>query len=366
MTFGRLAFILLLGAFAVPLPTAEAQTPVAQYMVKVSTQIVPPFVMREVRGNLTGFSTDLWNAIARDIGVTTEFVVADNVQGILSDVASGNTDLGIAAISITAEREKTFDFSQPVFNSGLRVAVAAQPTPGASAIDNLLSFIESKALLELLAVILVLVLMPVPLLWLSERKAGTDLLQAKTKIGQFGQALWWSISALSGQAQDMPSGIVGRIVAMPYLLLAVLFASYFTATVTTRMTITQIERGTTGPNDLGGRWIATVTGSTAATWLKSQRIAATEYSDVDVALDAVETGKAHAIVFDEPVLAYFAAGTRKARVRLSGPVFQSQHYGIAFLPTYSRRRAIDQALLHLKETGEYQRIQAKWFGDAEQ
>ena len=164
----------------------------------------------------------------------------------------------------------------------------------------------------------------------------------------------------------MPSRLVGRIVAMPYLLLAVLFASYFTAAVTTRMTIRQIERSTTGPNDLGGRWIATVGGSTAATWLKSQRIAVTEYSDVEVALDAVETGKAHAIVYDEPVLAYFAAGTRKGRIRLSGPVFQSQHYGIVFLPTFSRRRAIDQALLHLKETGEYQRIQAKWFGDAEQ
>jgi hypothetical protein len=48
----------------------------------------------------------------------------------------------------------------------------------------------------------------VPFLWLSERKAGTDLLQAKTKIGQFGQAPWWSISALIGQAQDMPSRLV--------------------------------------------------------------------------------------------------------------------------------------------------------------
>jgi len=366
MIFSRLTFILLLAAFAVPVPTAEAQTPVARSLVKVSTRIVRPFVMRDERGNLTGFSTDLWNAIARDIGATTEFVVTDSVQGILSDVASGKTDLGIAAISITAEREKTFDFSQPMFNSGLRVAVAAEPMPAARALDNLLSFIGSEAFLELLAVILVLVLVPVPFLWLSERKAGTGLLQGKTKIGQFGEALWWSISALSGQAQDMPSRLGGRIVAMPYLLFAVLFASYFTATVTTRMTITQIERSTTGPNGLGGRWIATVSGSTAATWLKSQRIAATEYSDVDVALDAVETGKADAIVYDEPVLAYSAAVTRKGRLRLSGPVFQSQHYGIAFLPTSSRRRAIDQALLNLKETGEYQRIQAKWFGDAAQ
>ena len=102
MIFSRLTFILLLAAFAVPVPTAEAQTPVARSLVKVSTRIVRPFVMRDERGNLTGFSTDLWNAIARDIGATTEFVVTDSVQGILSDVASGKTDLGIAAISITA------------------------------------------------------------------------------------------------------------------------------------------------------------------------------------------------------------------------------------------------------------------------
>lgn len=365
MIFGRLTFLLLLAAFAINVPDAEAETPAAHPLVKVSTRIIPPFVMRDERGNLSGFSADLWNAMARDIGATTEFLVTDNVQGILTDVASGKADLGIAAISITADREKTFDFSQPMFNGGLRVAIAAEPMPGARAIDNLLAFFGSMAFLELVAGILVLLLIPVPFILLSERKDGTDLLRAKTKIGQFGQALWWSICALSGQAQDMPGKLVGRIVATPYLLFAVLFASYFTATVTTQMTIKQIQRRTEGPNDLSGRWVATVRGSTAAAWLTSQRIDATEYSDVDEALDAVEAGKADAVVYDEPVLAYAAAGARKGRIRLTGPVFQSQHYGIAFLPTSPLRRAVDQALLTLKETGEYHRLQAKWFGESD-
>ena len=341
---------------------AQTSGPVAP--LKIGTRVVSPFVMRDEGGKLTGFSIDLWTAIARDMKVQYDFVVAPDLSTLLSDVAAGRSDLAIAAISITAERERSFDFSQPMFDGGLQIAVAQGPAADPDPITAFLSFVWSKAFLEILAAICVLMLLPAPFIWLLERNSGEELLDAKTSLGQFGQAVWWSVCALVGQAQDMPSRLVGRLIAVPWIMFAVLFASYFTAAVATRMTVKQLERGIDGPADLPGHKVVSVAGSSAAAWLRARNISAKETADIEKALDAVESGDAQAVVYDEPVLGYHASHGRKGRLRLTGPVFQPEHYGVMFQPGAPQRRVIDEALLRLKENGEYQRIRQKWFASA--
>jgi polar amino acid transport system substrate-binding protein len=48
-----------------------------------------------------------------------------------------------------------------------------------------------------------------------------------------------------------------------------------------------------------------------------------------------------------------------------GRIFKPQHYGIAFLPGTPLRRTVDEALLRLKESGEYQSLKQKWFAAGE-
>jgi ABC-type amino acid transport/signal transduction systems, periplasmic component/domain len=57
-----------------------------------------------------------------------------DVGEVLDAVGDGRADLGIAAISITSERESRFDFSQPILNAGLQILVRgaagnAEPSP---------------------------------------------------------------------------------------------------------------------------------------------------------------------------------------------------------------------------------------------
>ena len=364
-----LRYVLLSIVFCAALvgPPAAAQAPAApgNATLKIGTRILPPFVIRDGGGQLSGFSIELWTAIAARIGVTSDYVVAGNVADLLADVASGKTELGIAAISITAERERIFDFSQPMFDGGLQIAVAAAPSREIDPLASFLAFVFSKAFLEIIAVILILVLIPAPLIWLVERNSGNELLEAKTPLGQFGQAVWWSICALGGQAQDMPSRTIGRLIAVPWMMFAVLFASYFTAAVTTRMTVRQLERGVEGPQDLPGRSIVTVANSTAASWLRSHNLPATEVSDIDAAVQMVVAGEVQAVVYDQPVLAYLASHGRQGVLKTVGRVFKPQHYGVVFLPGAALRRTVDEALLHLKETGEYQNMKQKWFAEGE-
>ena len=51
-------------------------------------------------------------------------------------------------------------------------------------------------------------------------------------------------------------------------------------------------------------------------------------------------------------------------LRLVGSIFRKESYGILFSPNDPRRKLINEVLLRLRETGEYDMIYQKWFGKA--
>ena len=123
-------------------PSALAQEANSQTgrALKVAVRTVPPFVFKEA-GSFTGFSTELWYALGRDLNIKTEFVEKANVPDLLDEVQSGRADLAIAAISITSEREKAFDFSQPMFDSGLQIMVPSSRGQDSSIIPVMLALV---------------------------------------------------------------------------------------------------------------------------------------------------------------------------------------------------------------------------------
>ncbi|HVF85185.1 MAG TPA: transporter substrate-binding domain-containing protein, partial [Abditibacteriaceae bacterium] len=170
----RLLFCALLLLFVAP-RLAWAQTSVAagqnsaQYAreLRVATRDVPPFVFQQ-RGQRVGFSVDLWNAIAQDLKLKSKMQTNNSVRDLLAQIESGQADIGISAISITSQRERNFDFSQPMFDSGLQILVRQQKTGNASLVEGLLS-VFTPALWRLLAFVLIIVLIPAHLVWLFER-----------------------------------------------------------------------------------------------------------------------------------------------------------------------------------------------------
>jgi polar amino acid transport system substrate-binding protein len=96
---------------------AEGQT----YTIATDTTWAPFEFQRD--GELRGIDIDLINAIAEDQGFDVEIDVL-GFDGALAAVQSGQADAVMAGMSITKEREKTFDFSNPYFDSGIQMAVA--------------------------------------------------------------------------------------------------------------------------------------------------------------------------------------------------------------------------------------------------
>ena len=63
--------------------TSSALAQPAAEPLRVATRLVKPFVFEE-NGNLTGFSIELWNEIAKQLNVKSEFIVKPTVKELLA------------------------------------------------------------------------------------------------------------------------------------------------------------------------------------------------------------------------------------------------------------------------------------------
>jgi polar amino acid transport system substrate-binding protein len=309
---------------------------------------------------LQGFSIDLWNAIAQQLGTRTEYSINPSVNSLLSSVQARRADAGIAAISITAERERRFDFSQPMYDSGLQIMVRSQG--GAGSGTTFWNVLFSRSMLQLVGIVLLMIIVPAHIVWFVERNHPDGIIENKRYFPGIFKAIWWAAGTLGAQADEMPRSNFGRFIAVLWMFVGIAFVAYFTATITTSMTVQQLYGDINGPDDLPGKRVATTTGSTSATYLRERRIQILEYSQIDAAVQALEQDRVKAVVFDSPVLLYYAAQKVQGKVEVVGPVFRKEDYGIVF-PSGSRwRKPVNNALLRLKEDGTYDQIYDKWFG----
>lgn len=85
---------------------------------------VPFEMMDKETGKMVGFDMDILREIADRAGFEINLRTMD-FNGIIPAVQTGNADLAIAGITITDEREEVVDFSDPYYDSGLRILVPA-------------------------------------------------------------------------------------------------------------------------------------------------------------------------------------------------------------------------------------------------
>lgn len=349
-------------ASACPLaPAALAQT--APVELHVATRVLPPMVIERGAG-LDGFSVDLWNALAVRLGVQTLWHVAPDVRGLLDLVRNGAADIGISAISITAAREAEFDFSQPMLNAGLEIMVRGSgPETTSAAVMRLIREVFSPAGLLWIAIGLLLVLVPAHLVWLFERNDPESTIPSPYIPGIF-HATFWSASTLAA-AGEMPHQWLARILAVIWIFAGVNVLAFYTANLAATLTVQQVLGDIARPEDLRGRLVATTAGSTAAAALHDLRADVDEVTRIEDAFDKLLAGDVEAVVFDAPVLRYFAANDGRHDVHIVGDVFHAEDYGIAFPLNSPWRKRVNGALLQIREDGTYQRLYEKWFVERE-
>ena len=237
----RLAGAALLVLSIPALGLAQAPTGV----LRVATREVKPFVFDE-GGHLTGFSIELWQEISRQMNVKSEFIVKPSVQDLLDSVKSHEATLGIAAISITAEREMELDLSQPMFDAGLQIVTSIQGTPRQRLLAVIAGALSSTAL-PILGIVLLIIVLIAHLVWFFERRHQSGLLAHPSYFPGILEACWWAASTLATQADQMPRSALARITAVVWMFTSVVFIAYFTASVTSSLTLQQLQGTSTGP-----------------------------------------------------------------------------------------------------------------------
>ena len=251
--------------------------------LKVATRTLPPFVVDD-GGRLTGFSVELTDAIAAEAKLKLDYVRFDTLPAMIAAVKDGKADLASAAISITSERERDFDFSLPVFSGGVQIMTRAGSAQNGSIFPSFIAFFSSKPFFELIGALLLLFTLPSPLIWWLERRHEQGAVQAQSKVGEFFNSMYWSATTLVGQSAGHPRSLVGRLIALAWMIIGVTFVSYFTATVTSALTVERLESSIGGLRDLVGKPVATVEGSTSAAFLKANGVAATGYPNAQQAI----------------------------------------------------------------------------------
>lgn len=105
--------------------SAEGVTPpeTKNYIIATNTEFAP-FEFKNNLGQYVGIDIDLLSAIAKDQGFTYELVPMTFSQ-MLQAVEKGEVDAAMGGISITEERKKRFDYSEPYFEGGVVMGVDA-------------------------------------------------------------------------------------------------------------------------------------------------------------------------------------------------------------------------------------------------
>lgn len=103
-------------------------------VIRIGLSLFVPWSMRDKNGDLIGFELDVGRKLAEDMGVEVEFVPTA-WDGIIPALVSGNFDVIISGMSVTAQRNLTINFTDPYAYSGLAIMANKQLTDGMSLED---------------------------------------------------------------------------------------------------------------------------------------------------------------------------------------------------------------------------------------
>jgi polar amino acid transport system substrate-binding protein len=330
--------------------------------LRIATRLARPDAFEE-NGQIVGFSVDLGRGILKELQRDSEFKTYASVSEILQAIRSGQADLGIAAIAITNQREREFDFSHPILVASLQIMVLRPEKQTRTIEQELVRRLLDPNLLRLVGLVLILMLVPAHIVWYFERGNQDGLIPSKSYIPGIFQSLWWTILALLGQTDDMPNGRVGKMVALFWVSLGIIFVAYFTATITAELTVQEIRGNIENLSDLRDRRVALVADDEALKYLENKDIyQVTQFGQLEPAYDALLSGRVDAIVASRPLLLYYAAREAQGKVRVVGVPFREQFYAIVMPENSPYRKSVNQAILTLKEDGTYQKIYRQWAG----
>lgn len=309
----------------------------------------PPFVLT---GN-EGLAVDVWREVARAAKLDFELKRVQHTGDALEMVRNGKAHVAIGSISITADRARLVDFTQPYYEASLGLL----SRPASTGLWTRVRPFFSRAFLFGLGLIMLLLVLVGTLIWLFERRRHeADFARGPSGIGS---GMWFAIVTMTtvGYGDKTPKTVAGRVVAAVWMLIATITYSTLTAGIAAALALVSLEQGTFDkPELLLGRRVATVSGTTGEEAVRAFGGQVMACESLEVAIGRLQSGLADVVVFDYPALEYRLKNQAQAGLTLSQTRFMTQNYGFAVALGSPLSQKLDVQLLQLQESGKLDRL----------
>jgi polar amino acid transport system substrate-binding protein len=314
----------------------------SQRELVLGTKEAPPFAMKAADGTWQGISIDLWRHVADELHLHYRFAEEPTVQGLIDGVAAGKFDVAVAALTVTAGRARILDFTQPFYATGLGIAV---PIGGEASwlpiIHTLTSFGFAQAIMALVGLALAVGF----LVWLFERHHNEDFGGGLAK--GLSSGVWWSTVAMTQRSTGSfgPRTVLGRIVAIVWMVASIVTIAVFTASITSVLTIRHLQGAVHGVSDLSAARVGAIAGTSTEDTFSRRGITYRNFATLQDGLTALRAHKIDAFVYDKPLLAWAIQQGFSSSIELVDATFEPQEYAFALPENSPLRTTLDVAIL---------------------
>lgn len=346
-----LLFLILLPLFSFGQENSHIQ--------RVGVFLAPPFVIQNEDGTLSGVTIELWNEIAKRNNLFFDYkIYPNNINKLIEEIQADSLDFGMASITISSERERYVDFSQPYYSTYMTVASSMKQKSSVSVIIE--TFFSWEFAKSVLMFVFVLFVFGAASYFLERRH--NEYFNDNIGKGLF-DAFYFQVMQFStvGFGDIYAKSTVGKLLTIFTILLYMLIGAALIGQMSTALTVNHFESGIESIYDLKKLKTGTIKSSTSQTFLDEHNIKYYQYNSVSNGLIAIESEELDALMYDRPVLKYYLNGMQNDEINLLDEDFGAQqHYGIMMKHRNPLKEKINIDLLHITETDSWKEVLNKY------
>ncbi|CAK8561940.1 unnamed protein product [Lathyrus sativus] len=275
-------------------------------------------------------------------------------------ITAGVFDAAVGDITITTERTKMVDFTQPYTESGLVVVASVKKTD-----SNAWAFLTPFTPM-MWTVTAIFFLLVGAVVWVLEHRLNDDFRGPPKK--QVATILWFTFSTMFFAHRENTVSTLGRFVLLIWLFVVLIINSSYTASLTSILTVQQLSSPIKGIESLVNTKdpIGYLQGSFARSYLideigihESRLVPLKTPEETAKALEnGPHKGGVAAYINERAYIELFLSS--RCDFTIVGQEFTKNGWGFAFPPDSPLAVDLSTAILELAENGDLQRIHDKW------
>jgi ABC-type amino acid transport substrate-binding protein len=351
------ACLILLTSLFTSAACGEEPPPQAR-VVNVGVYLSPPFVVRTGQ-SYSGMAVELWEKVAVKLKVVSEYREYKNLGDLVTAVADGAIDVAVTNLTITENRAKVVEFTQPWYDAGLRIMV---PANDGTSVSEVVGKLGGAGHFATYAWIIAFIVLATVLMTLFDRRFDEEF-PRRWRDG-LAESFYHVMSiATSGKtSRKNLFGWAGRAWQAIWMVCGIAVIAYLTSSVASVMTAAQLTNEVNELGDLRGKVVGVRAGTVSEAYMKSLLIGTVRYDHIEEAALALAHGQVDAIVDDKPVLEYFVFQNPEMNLKVVGDTFRPDKYGFAFTPGSTLTRPATNAVVAAQENGDLEAIRVRHFG----